>query len=82
MVPLARRTFLAAAVCGCFAASGAVAQPSPSGKYVCPPCGCDMDGKVFDAPGECPAQGCGMTLIPQPKQEPPKSPTPPGGSTL
>lgn len=31
--------------------------------YVCPPCGCAMDGRVFDAPGKCPA--CGMTLVAQ-----------------
>lgn len=29
--------------------------------YACAPCGCAMDGKVFDAPGKCPA--CGMVLI-------------------
>jgi len=29
--------------------------------YACAPCGCAMDGKVFDAPGPCPA--CGMPLI-------------------
>lgn len=31
--------------------------------YVCPPCGCRMDGHVFDAPGKCPA--CDMTLVEQ-----------------
>ena len=28
--------------------------------YVCPPCGCKMDGVEFSAPGTCPV--CGMTL--------------------
>jgi pimeloyl-ACP methyl ester carboxylesterase len=29
--------------------------------YVCPPCGCAMDGREFESPGTCPA--CGMTLV-------------------
>lgn len=37
------------------------------GKWICPPCGCAMDGKTFDAPGRCPA--CGMTLIQQSAQQ-------------
>ena len=82
MVTLARRTFLAAAACGCFVATGARARTSPSGKYVCPPCGCDMDGKVFDAPGDCPADGCGMTLIPKPDEPAPKPPSLTQGSGL
>jgi hypothetical protein len=68
---MSRRLFAAAAACGCVAPAWAVAQTSPSGKYVCPPCGCDQDGKVFDKPGFCPAVGCGMELIPKPADAPP-----------
>lgn len=82
MIP--RRRFLAAgalgAACAC-AAGWALAQPaaptppgSPSGKWVCPPCGCDADGKTFDASGVCPADGCGMTLTPKPSEDSPKTP--------
>jgi hypothetical protein len=72
---VSRRLFVAAASCGCLVPSAAFTQPA-TGKYVCPPCGCDLDGKVFDAPGSCPAPGCGMTLVPQPK-EPAPAPQPP-----
>lgn len=34
---------------------------STTQRYVCPPCGCAADGKIFDRPGKCPA--CGMTLV-------------------
>lgn len=30
-------------------------------EYVCPPCGCGVDDKVYDKPGVCPI--CGMTLM-------------------
>jgi uncharacterized protein (TIGR01244 family) len=41
----------------------AVSQASAQVKtqYICPPCGCSDDGKVFNEPGNCPA--CNMTLI-------------------
>ena len=42
--------------------------PSPTGKYVCPPCGCAADGKEFDKPGACPE--CGMPLVPKPADAP------------
>jgi len=29
--------------------------------YICPPCGCDSQGKIFREPGACPS--CGMELI-------------------
>jgi hypothetical protein len=79
MTALSRRAFVGLAACGCLAvASSASAQgapaPSPSGKYVCPPCGCAMDGKDFDAPGVCPAPGCGMELQPKPQAEAPPKP--------
>lgn len=37
------------------------AAPTPKRAWVCPPCGCAADGKVFDAPGLCP--DCGMPLV-------------------
>jgi|GEM_PF-1133178 len=37
----------------------------PEGKrYICPPCGCSNDGKVFGFPGNCSV--CGMPLIEKP----------------
>lgn len=30
-------------------------------QYLCPPCGCASDGKLFDQAGPCPS--CGMTLV-------------------
>lgn len=82
MTMLSRRLFVGAAACGCLAALPAFAQdpaaPSPTGQYVCPPCGCSEDGKVFDKPGVCPADGCGMTLIPKPAP----APTAPQGAGL
>lgn len=30
-------------------------------EYVCPPCGCGVDDKVYDKPGVCPV--CSMTLV-------------------
>jgi hypothetical protein len=62
--------------CACAAVGAASAQtppekpPAPGQKYICPPCGCENDGKTFDAPGTCPAAGCGMTLIPEPTAAP------------
>ena len=37
-------------------------------KWICPPCGCDDDDKVFSAPGRCPA--CDEELIEKPPGEP------------
>ena len=77
MTPASRRLVLQGvlfgAACGCLGVRAAYAAetPSPSGKYVCPPCGCAADGKEFDKPGACPE--CGMPLVPKP----PASPTPP-----
>jgi hypothetical protein len=69
---IGRRTFLACA-CACAAGPAALAQPAaPDAKYVCPPCGCSQDGKVFDKPGVCPDPDCGMQLIP--RQPPPPAP--------
>lgn len=49
----------------------------PHAPFVCPPCGCRMDGREFAAPGICPA--CAMTLVPK---SPPFEPAvlPPGSS--
>lgn len=74
---LTRRAFAALSACACIAPETAVAQANPGGKWVCPPCGCDHDGKVFDAPGTCPAPGCGMELVPQPEQTPAPAPSAP-----
>ncbi len=66
MTQIVRRSLLqsglAAAVCAC-AAPRASTMQAAAGSYVCPPCGCAMDGVIFSAPGTCPA--CGMTLVPQ-----------------
>ncbi len=35
---------------------------APGERFVCPPCGCSMQGVTFDEPGICPA--CGMLLTP------------------
>jgi pimeloyl-ACP methyl ester carboxylesterase len=61
MAFLTRRAFAAIAACAC-APLPAVAHGA--GKYVCPPCGCSQDGKVFDKPGVCPDPDCGMALVP------------------
>lgn len=45
---------------GLVRAAGSVRRGGP---FVCPPCGCAMDGRDFEAPGTCPA--CGMTLVPK-----------------
>jgi hypothetical protein len=74
-------------------AGTALAQaPADGKKYVCPPCGCDMDGKPVAGPGVCAAAGCGMPLIeykppasggdpkaPQPPAPAPKAPVPAPG---
>jgi hypothetical protein len=68
--------FGAACACACVVPAFAFAAEAPAGKFVCPPCGCDSDGKSFDAAGACPS--CGMGLIPAPAPEPkPTGPTPP-----
>lgn len=40
-----------------------LATAPASQHYVCPPCGCASDGRVFESPGLCPS--CSMTLIAQ-----------------
>lgn len=51
--------------CGCLATGCASPQTARSGPFICPPCGCAMDGHEFGAPGQCPA--CGMELAPAPQ---------------
>lgn len=66
MTITSRRALLRGALatsCACAAGGCASAPQAASGVYVCPPCGCAMDGREFAAPGQCPA--CGMTLVPQ-----------------
>jgi copper(I)-binding protein/putative intracellular protease/amidase/DNA-directed RNA polymerase subunit RPC12/RpoP len=40
-------------------------------QYVCPPCGCGVDDRVYDKPGSCPV--CGMPLIVKGSQPAPKA---------
>jgi len=83
MTIASRRFILQGAVFGvaCACAAGlAAAQPaspptSPSGKWVCPPCGCAADGKDFDAPGACPE--CGMPLVAKAAEKPKDGPAAP-----
>jgi hypothetical protein len=74
MTFLTRRGFAVLAACACLPTAAAAQDPAPSGKYVCPPCGCSNDGKVFDKPGVCPDPSCGMTLIAAPTEPRPQGP--------
>lgn len=64
MCNTSRREFIAA---GMLAAASVGLGASPDAcagtdrVYVCPPCGCGMDGVFFKQPGTCPV--CGMTLV-------------------
>lgn len=59
---LSRRTLMGSvAACACLSGAGALAR-SPDSGFICPPCGCAMDGRRFSEPGNCPA--CGMALVP------------------
>lgn len=42
----------------------------PTAEYVCPPCGCGDDGKVFAEPGVCPSCGMGLVLKGSPASMP------------
>ena len=81
MIQASRRTLLTAGViglaCACAVHQTAAAQAAPagsSGKFVCPPCGCDAHqgdkDQEFDKAGACPF--CGMGLIPKPAPAAPK----------
>jgi putative intracellular protease/amidase len=41
----------------------AQSQTKSASEYVCPPCACGNDDKVYNAPGSCPI--CGMPLVPK-----------------
>lgn len=59
-----RRAFVTGGLLGVAGlATGSGVGRAAAGTYVCPPCGCAMDGREFDTPGECPA--CGMQLTPK-----------------
>lgn len=49
--------------CVCATAGCTSTPQTADGGYVCPPCGCALDGHEFAAPGRCPA--CGMALVPK-----------------
>jgi len=52
-----------------FAADAPKPAPGAAKKvWICPPCGCDSDGKDFDAQGACPS--CGMLLMGKPPAPP------------
>lgn len=74
MTVMTRRVFAALAACACVPSAAPAQAPSADGKFVCPPCGCSNDGKVFDKPGVCPDPACGMALIAQPAEPKPPSP--------
>ncbi len=57
------------ALAGAGVARFTLAQPEAR-KYICPPCGCAMDGTEFDSPGRCSA--CGMELIEKPAADVPR----------
>jgi hypothetical protein len=61
--------------CACAAVPRFAYAQSPTGKWMCPPCGCSADGKTFDAAGDCPA--CGMPLVPKPADPPKGAGAPP-----
>jgi transcriptional regulator GlxA family with amidase domain len=59
-----RRTLFLAISIVCWAAyplAHAQDEAAAASGYVCPPCGCDQHGIVFEAAGSCP--GCGMDLV-------------------
>lgn len=73
MAVLTRRAFAMLAACACLPTAAVAQNPAPPGKYVCPPCGCSNDGKVFDKPGLCPDPACAMELIAGPAEPKPRA---------
>ncbi len=63
LVQLALMLLLVTIVClGLFESPATTAKAAMSAEqYVCPPCACGSDDKVYDKPGFCPV--CGMALI-------------------
>lgn len=50
------------------AARAAASPTRPAKTYVCPPCGCESDGKTFERPGACPS--CEMELVEKSEDSP------------
>ena len=50
--------FLSCTVFACMAQT----KPAKNANFYCAPCGCELDGQLFDSPGKCPK--CNMNLIP------------------
>jgi pimeloyl-ACP methyl ester carboxylesterase len=75
-----RRGFLVAVLGAAAACGTGRGRDALAAGFRCPPCGCDMDGVVFDHPGPCPA--CGMSLEPREEAELGREPAaiPPGAS--
>lgn len=63
MPRISRRVFLRNSLAACACTRRNQVLAASNRQYVCPPCGCAMDGQIFDSPGNCPA--CGMKLIPR-----------------
>ena len=76
MALLTRRAFAAFAACACLPGAALAQAPEGAGKFVCPPCGCSNDGKVFDKPGVCSDPACAMALVAAPAEPAPKPPSP------
>lgn len=63
MIQGTRRSILMGSALALGAPTTALSEVSaPLGGFVCAPCGCALDGRLFSAPGLCPA--CGMERIP------------------
>lgn len=62
MISGTRRSVLMGSALALGAPVAALSASVSSGGYVCAPCGCALDGRLFSAPGVCPA--CGMERIP------------------
>ncbi|HJK96240.1 MAG TPA: hypothetical protein RMF84_03415, partial [Polyangiaceae bacterium LLY-WYZ-14_1] len=62
-----RRTFVCTALGTLAACTGTTRLRPAGGGFRCPPCGCAMDGVVFEKAGTCPE--CGMVLQPTSEAE-------------
>lgn len=62
MTPTRRSVLLGAALTLGAPVVALASDDALSRGYVCPPCGCTMEGRLFSSPGVCPV--CGMTLVP------------------
>jgi hypothetical protein len=57
-----------AGIAGAALAAEPAGGPKPAKVFICPPCGCDNDGKEFAAAGSCSA--CDMPLMEKPAEAP------------